>query len=281
MVKRENFVSMGRSPMGEDLRKAEAKERVNVIFIFVILSSFFLSAFIIGRGSFDFFSTPIPIITFLTVLLGFFLYYFWDLGNRAFLKSDWKTLGTGRRASFSFKVYPWNICTFQGIGNRRHDYLNLVTEEMTKKGFQMTEKSPAINIKGSDLIFIHSSRVFRPDLFIRAVPVGKNLRVGFVLTGEAGPWVFLSVGLALLPTLLSMNVIKYIELQWTNVPDWMMLIPVIVYFLSLIGIMILIYGLSALRNFRQEIKPFLFRIGKSLGSKQITPFKKILVKMSS
>ncbi len=262
--------------MDEELKKAEVESPIWPFLVIIIgVSSMFISAFIIGHGSFDFLSTPIPISSPFIILLGVMLYVIWRSGNRAILQPDWKTLATGRRAMFSFKTSDWNICTFQGLGSKRQDYLNRVTEEMEKRDFQLTDKSPAINIKGSDLIFKHPKG---PFFCIRAVSIGENLRVGFKSTEEMGREIFPAMFLAALPTFLSIYIIGGGVVPWTNVPKWMASIPLIIFFTFFIGTFGLMYRLSLLRKFRQEIKPLLVGIGKSSGSKQVTPFRKILAK---
>lgn len=257
--------------MAEDLGKAE--DKVNKWFALSLLLgiiSLFLSALIIGHGSFDF-STPIPIIVFGVVTFGLFSWAYWK-AYALVLQPDWKTLGTGRRASFSFKVHPWNICTFHGLGNRRQDYLDLVTEGMRKEDFQLTEESPVINIKGSDLMFKGPGQT---AFFIRAVPIGEDLRVGFILTQEVGALAFLSLPLALPPSLLILYIIRSMVLLDTAsyAISWG-----IIYIILMCAILVLLIKVRTPKTGPQEIKNFLVKIGESMGSKQITPFKRILVK---
>jgi len=81
----------------------------------------------------------------------------------------------------------YRACTFQGLGTKRQNYLDLVAGEMVKQGFKRAEEWRERNpvFDGSDLIFKSPDEKFLAG--IRAVSTENgNLRVGSTLAGMPG-----------------------------------------------------------------------------------------------
>jgi len=70
---------------------------------------------------------------------------------------------------WSGKPKAYHTCTFQGLGDKRQEYLRLVEEGMMKQGFKRAEEWRERNpvFTGSDLIFKSPDEKFLPS--IRAV----------------------------------------------------------------------------------------------------------------
>lgn len=244
--------------------------------------SFFLSAYIIGQGSFAFLG--IPPITLVVVSLGMFL------GGYIFvfapLQPDWKAQST-RKLIFLSKVISWNISLFQGLGSKKQDLLDWVIEDATKIGFQRIDEikgrfwGEERYFRGSDLIFESPEG---GHVGVRAVAVGNDLRVGFNSIGRvtikergkawAGLLFSILVGFCL--CVLSIYIIGHGEIPWVTVPRWMMFIPVALLFLGFSVTFIIILKLAFAKE--PQIKEILLRAGKSMGSKQASKFRRIYVR---
>ena len=267
--------------MAENLKKAEAENPIwfAIALLLGALSSF-LFAFVVGPEF-----LPISILVFGIVFTGVsILYHIWYVNNHIFLNPDWKTFTTGRRSGF----IPWHICMFQDIGNKRQDYLNAVADEMIKKEYkQLKEIKPSLwgeerLLKGSNLIFEDPDGTY---VGIRTVSVGDDLRVGFNVAGKpttragAKAWggLLLSMMIGFIAVVLSFHIIGNGKLPLTNVPVTMLLLTTLAIFIPVFSISFVIllkkFGLTKL-----EPKELLLQIGESMGSKQIAPFKRILVK---
>lgn len=200
------------------------------------------------------------------------------------LQSDWKTLSTGSR-NVLIGGCLWKICTFQGIGTKRQEYLNLVAERMVTNGFKRVEEiklgiwGQYLYVKGSDFTFESPEGEYQTG--IRAVSIDENLRVGFNHTGtsriakKAFLWLVCCLFIALVVSLLSCNIVKYafpsidafqLTMLWT-----------IIFFPVMFGPIFFIAGKKK-RSLDRQIKQFLVDTAEYMGSKQITPFKRILVK---
>jgi len=164
--------------MGKD-SGAEVKQ-VMLWMVFSILLgtlSLLVSACVIRNGSFGF--LDMPIVIFVVVTFGMLF------GGCAFvfapLQPDWKA-ESSKKLIFMLKVIDWHISIFQGLGNKRQDYLNLLTEELMNRGFQRIGEIRA-RFWGEDHYFKGSDLIFEsPDgtcVGVRAVGVGNDLRVGF------------------------------------------------------------------------------------------------------
>jgi len=176
-------------------------------------------------------------------------------------------------------------CTFQGLGAKKQAYLDSLTEGMAKKGFQRVNEVKLATAwefllyKRSDLI-VKSSDVKLAG--VQTLPKDGNLRVGFMESPFTRKKVWLtlvfSILIAFFFCVLSMYVIGHGVLPWTNVPDWMILIPTITFFIVLIGALALFWVKPA-RNWRQQVKQLLVETAESMGGKQISPFKKTTVEL--
>lgn len=269
-------------PISEDITKAEFNRQLLWLVFSLIPAIFFLflSAYIIGHGSFDFLN-PIPFIVFLMFWLGIVI---WGSGRMASLQPDWKTLSIGRRGVLVGGCL-WKICTFQGLGTKRQEYLNLVAERMVKKDFKRVGEikletwGQYLYIKDSDLTFESPEGEYQTG--IRAVSIGENLRVGFNHKGtlkilkKAVLMFAFSLIFALFVSFLFVNIVEYafpsIDVTQLGV------LWIIVFFPVMFGLWISIVGKKK-RVLDRQIKKFLVDTAEYMGSKQITPFKRITVK---
>jgi hypothetical protein len=189
------------------------------------------------------------------------------------------------------KFKNWRTCTFQGLGAKRQAYLDLLNEGMAKRGFQRVEEikrrtawCSLIN-RSSDLIFYSHKR--KSWVGIKSLSKHGNLRVGFA------DWYYNPIRDALITVfcillgalgtffsayILTAYVTGHPSYYIGGLPDWMIPIPIILFFVVFIGAFLLFFG-RPYEAWREQVKAALTEIAESLGGKQITPFKKTTVKL--
>ena len=179
----------------------------------------------------------------------------------------------------------WRASTFQGLGAKKQKYLDSLTEEMVKWGFQPLDKSDGggvLNewVKGRDLLFIS------PDgnrISIRAITVNDNLRSGFAYEiDRAKGWrtragFIATVILDSLITALLALILKYIlPSADPTLLSLAILMPVFILFLI---ILFYVFVGKSERSWKRRLKRLMIETAESMGAKQITPFKKTTVEL--
>jgi hypothetical protein len=255
-----------------------------VFSILLGILSLLASAYVIGNGSFVF--PDMPFVIFVVVAFGMLF------GGYAFvfapLQPDWKA-ESSKKLIFMWKAIDWNISIFQGLSNKRLDYLNLLTEELMNIGFQRIGEIHARfwgedrYFKGSDLIFESPDEMY---VGVRAVGVGNDLRVGLNASGKtttktklkAWGGLGLSILIAFIVCVLSIYILGYMTGNAVpyppDVPAWMIFIPVVIFFSVLLPTFY-IFMKRLVPELFSLIKKILLKIGESMGPKQIVPFKRI------
>jgi len=179
----------------------------------------------------------------------------------------------------------WVTCEFQGLGNKKQVYLDLLKKEMSKGGFQQVEEIRLARRPWASFISKMSNLKFNsPDgkmwIGIQAVPKDENLRVGFadvVLTKKQFYLLFafsilfaFSLG-AISAYVIGRNVNVNEHIEWA-------FSSIIVAALAFVTPPML-YGILPRRRWRRQAKQLLVETAESMGSKQTTPFKKTTYKL--
>jgi hypothetical protein len=182
-----------------------------------------------------------------------------------------------------FNVKGFRTCTFQGLGTKKQEYLNMLAEVMKKKNLQKVEEPSgviALVLEGRGLIFESPSRV---EVGIRAVSIKENLRVGFavqpnVTRKKAVLWLIVSILVASFFVFLSAYIIGHGMLPLTEAHGWAILIPFLTFFAAF-SCMFLPYVLKTEITWPPKIRKLLVETAESIGGKQITPFRKTTVEL--
>jgi len=169
----------------------------------------------------------------------------------------------------------WRTCTFKDIGTKKQDYLDLLAKEMTKKDFQQVEKNK-LSTRTMAPFLEENSLVFgTPDgkfnIAIQAVPSNGNLKVGFIVVAKIKQSVvnFVYFVLGSLASFILLYLIK------CAFPSFDRLTLVMLFFIIWfsIGFGLPLFLLSR-KTWNQQLMRILVKTADSMGSKQISPFKR-------
>jgi hypothetical protein len=192
------------------------------------------------------------------------LFYVW---NR-FFKDAVSSLGT--------KIF--RTCTFQGLGVKRQAYLDQLTCELTEIDFEPINRSSldwmeSFGFEGTDLVFKSPNKW---NVGIRTLSVKEDLKVGLVSRGTLRQLLLeYSAGVILAMTLFVMSAfgLKAVGLDPNTSAVIAMFISLTVMFL-----MALLITLQK-RTVNRKVMKVLVETAKSMGSNQMTPFKKTTVEL--
>ena len=175
----------------------------------------------------------------------------------------------------------WRTCTFQGLGTKREEYLDLLSDGIVRWGFRRLGKDEDGGVldewaKGRDLL-LGSPEGHRISL--RAISVNGNLRVGFVYSlirekrWQIRGRFMASIILSGLITLFSIYLIKYaFPYEGPASPGSVLLI--IPFYISIFFILFYTVVGRSETTWKRRLKRLLIKTAESMGGKQITPFKK-------
>lgn len=170
----------------------------------------------------------------------------------------------------------WRTCIFQNIGTKKQEYLVLLAEEMARKGFQQGEKDEIGTRIMTPFLQENSPMFETPDgklgIAIQAVPSNGDLKVGFMLIAKTkqNTLVFVSFVLGLLVSLASVYLIKYAFPYFDGFP--LAMLWLIIWFSIGLGLPLLLQ--SSIITWNRRLMQILVEIADSMGSKQVTPFKR-------
>lgn len=169
----------------------------------------------------------------------------------------------------------WRTSTFQNLQTKIQSYMELLTEEMAKKGFQRSEKSDigtfGAFLKGGYSMFETPDKKF--NAIIQAIPCNGELKVGFTLLAKPkqNTLLFISFIIGLLVSLVPLYIIKYVVPFIEGFP--LAMLWLIIWFSIGLGVPLFFSGLSVI-TWNRKLMQILVRTAESMGSKQITPFKR-------
>jgi len=180
----------------------------------------------------------------------------------------------------------WRTCTFQGLGSKRQEYLDLLSDGIVRWGFQRLGKDKDGGLldewtKGRDLL-LGSPEGYRISL--RAISVNGNLRVGFVhdVIQEKGWRIrggsIASIVLAGLITLFSVYLIRYF-FPYEGPPSLGLALLIIPFSILIWFILFYMFVGRNEITWRRRLKRLLVETAESMGGKQVSPFKKTTVEL--
>ncbi len=171
----------------------------------------------------------------------------------------------------------WRTCLFKGIGSKRQSYIDLLTNEMVRRGFKQKEtimfEKDNFSEVGIEHILLDIGTFENPDgkfnIGFQIFPSNENLQVGFTLSRKLDIRFFAFLILSLLVTAMLYYMIKY-ALPYVNEYSLRLLLIVIFFLAALV----LPYSRLSIIKWNRQLMQILIEIAESMGSKQITPFKR-------
>jgi hypothetical protein len=175
------------------------------------------------------------------------------------------------------KSKAWTTCTYEKLGPKRQDYLDRLTQEMANVNFTVPSRESkiwkeAVGLARSDLIFESSDKI--SVMGVRAASLNGNLRVGFLRVGKAKPVLLLffsGLGLALALSFISLQLFE-------SIPRHTLGLIFLVIFGGILALP-LSYLFLIRRTCYHKVRILVIETAKSLGGKQLTPFKKTTVEL--
>jgi len=170
----------------------------------------------------------------------------------------------------------WRTCVFQGIGTKKQVYLDLLSGEMARKGFQRDEKNKFSTLGAAPFLEESNPMLKTPDgkfsVAIKAIPCNGDLKAGFMIFARAKQNIlfFVSFTLGLLVSIASVYIIRYAVPSLDGFP--LAMLWLIIWFSIGLGLP-LFSGLSVI-TWNRQLMQILVKKAESMDSKQITPFKR-------